>query len=410
MENLKEINTRILIGDELGEIYLIIQKFINGKWQHCSNSNYKGTYFLRKGIKELLKYNIHSIHKENKKDLVKFKVEKGISVYINDYSTLKQHPEIKALDRILTKKIIYQKFAKKISLSKEDSKIYKTKKISLFLAGTLSLSLSAGSINFLYNNKEKEVLTNTEKISENNTTNKDETVYFENIIQNITNSNILNNEKIKNKQLPNSTTMMFFDFANIYSMNIEDVTNIYYRNYDEISNAENPKLQFLLMVKDNFYLNDYIDKTPIVSNLTSEEKENCIIDIATKIYKVNDREDLARMLAIHRLESTWGTSRRCVEDNNPAGLIENGEFLTFKTFEIGAECFVRNTIKIKNEAINSSDYDLNQTLEYNIQKIYCPDSSAWDIEVNNLKESILVNNDLDKYIDSNQQKIINYIK
>ena len=46
--NNTNINTRILIGQELGEIYLIVQQYINDKWQHHPSSKYRGNYFVDK--------------------------------------------------------------------------------------------------------------------------------------------------------------------------------------------------------------------------------------------------------------------------------------------------------------------------------------------------------------------------
>ncbi len=72
MENILQSNKRILIGQELGEIYLIIQEYINNKWQSQPKHNYRGNYFVMKKIKELLKYDINDICTGNKRECKKF--------------------------------------------------------------------------------------------------------------------------------------------------------------------------------------------------------------------------------------------------------------------------------------------------------------------------------------------------
>ena len=49
----KSFNTRILIGNELGENYFIIQELVNDKWHVYPQNCYRGNYFVRKKIKEL---------------------------------------------------------------------------------------------------------------------------------------------------------------------------------------------------------------------------------------------------------------------------------------------------------------------------------------------------------------------
>ena len=97
-------------------------------------------------------------------------------------------------------------------------------------------------------------------------------------------------------------------------------------------------------------------------------------------------------------------SDRCIYQNNPGGLKEDGEFLEFKTFEIGAESFVRNVLKIKTIAENNYQSDCD--ILYGMQQIYCDDDIRWAIEAEQIKNSILDNEELDKYLNKEKNQYI----
>lgn len=200
--------------------------------------------------------------------------------------------------------------------------------------------------------------------------------------------------------MSNSTNGMIREFADIYCMNFVTVEKIYNDNRAEIEASENPKKTFIVMVKNYFYQTS-IDKTPIVSSKTREEKEAYIIHMAKDIYGIEDRELLALILAIHRLETGNSTSRRCIYDNNLGGVTDAHGFLTFKTFEIGAECFVRTVYNRVTEAYASPYYDWDLPIEYNIQEVYC--DSSWGPQINPIKVDILNSGELDKYFNDKQK-------
>lgn len=429
MENIMMPSKRILIGQELGEAYLVVQKYRNNKWQHQSKDKYRGNYYVDKKIRELLKQNIHGIRKDAEKDIVKFKVNENIAVYINEYSSLKDYPELKLLDQTLTMKIICQKVAKKIALVKNlPYKIIDNRVMNFILAGTLSLGIVNG---VAHNIEDKEDIIKSDTVSEDiieTTANiiptaepidinrlENEFIYGQYKISTL---NDLQNKDIATHKINDNysleeynqeileQTPMIEEYADMYYMNTETVFNLYNSNYSNIINNDNPEKTFLMIVKDGFYADNSIDKTPIISDMSSEEKEQCIINIARNIYKIEDEDQLAIILAIHRLETGRGTSRRCVEDNNPGGL-KSGSFLEFKTFEIGAEAFVRNALKIINKTYNMSDYDYNLSFEKNMQKIYCEGECDWAEQVEGFEYAILASGDLDNYIakSNEQQKV-----
>lgn len=199
-----------------------------------------------------------------------------------------------------------------------------------------------------------------------------------------------------------SKESMIMEFSKIYYLDYDSVERLYNSNRKEIESSSNPKKTFIVMVKNLFYQTD-IDKTPIISSKTREEKEAYIVHMAKDIYGVEDRELLALILAIHRLETGNSSSRRCIYDNNLGGVTDAHGFLTFKTFEIGAECFVRTVTNRVNEAYASPDYDYDLPIEYNIQEVYC--DSSWGPQINPIKVSIMNSGELDKYFNDKKKTL-----
>ncbi len=417
METVMNSNMRILIGQYLGESYLVIQNYINNKWQHNDNNKYRGNYFVEKKLKELLNGSIHSIRKNNKNDMIKFRIADNAHVYISDYSLIKNYPELKDLNRALVKGVIGDKVSNQVTLVKTKHRQLSESGITKILLSTcLSISVLE-TVNFLHLenqsqkfNQEINTLVNlasnqsiieTQSL-ENNSNAKIDINLEDNVIEGVAIGQI-NATSIALNELPDNsiselseTEQLIQEYADLYFMDYKAVNGIYNDNYDEINNSDNYKRTFILKVKEAFYLDETIDKDPIITNLTSKEKEEYIIYMAKDIYKVEDENTLALLLAIHRLETYWGESDRCIYDNNPGGIKEGNDFLTFKTFEIGVECFVRNTLKIKDLTVDENTDETN--IEYEMQKLYCEGDNTWATEVKEMKESILNNNELDLYL------------
>lgn len=439
MENISQVNIRILIGQELGEIYLIMQQYINNKWQHHPDHKYRGGYFVNKKIKELLKYNIQNIRKGSKNDLVKFKIADNICVYINDYSVVKDYPELSDLNKVLTKKIICKKLSSKMILVQNKRNQLLTNDI---MKAVLVSALSLGTIGVINSLKiehderksfdelksivqfsddlEVDIISNVNKDNKNvSSVPKDmNNVRIIKVFSDILNeinleyknyySSVKEDSSLENDIMNESVIIQ--KYADMYFMDYNKASKIYFDNYEEIISSDNLELTFLLKIKDAFYADESIDKQPIITDMTSEEKEKYIIAIAKDVYKIDDEETYALLLAIHRIEAYNGNSRRCVEDNNPGGLKENGKFLKFKTFEIGAECFVRNVQKIINQTKNMPNYNYDVSFEDNMQEIYCKGDNAWGVEVKSIKDSILENNELDIYLGKDNINDKKYLK
>lgn len=429
MENAINGNLRILIGQYLGESYLVIQNYINNKWQHSNSNKYRGNYFVEKKLKELLNGSVHSVRRNNKNDMIKFRISHNAHVYISDYSLIKDYPELKDLNRALIKGIIGDKVSNQVTLVRTKHKQLSKNGIMKILVSTcLSVGVLetanylhlenqnqkfAQELNTLVNLASNQSIIETQELEKKSNKNidialerlKNKIIDSLEIIQINTTSDILEDESVEKVERELSETeQMIQEYADLYFMDYKTVNDIYNDNYEEIITSDNPKRAFILKVKENFYLNESIDKEPIITDLTSEEKEAYIMHMAKDIYKVEDENTLALLLAIHRLETHWGESDRCIYTNNPGGVKEGNNFLSFKTFEIGAECFVRNTLKIKDLAIIENNNETN--IEYEMQKSYCGGDNTWAAEVKDMKDEILNNNELDSYLDKNNKSYI----
>lgn len=444
MEGISKFNTRILIGQELGEIYLMMQQYINNKWQYHPNHKYRGNYFVNKKIKELLKYDIQNVRKGAKNDLVKFKIAENVYVYINDYSVIKDYPELKNLNKVIMTKIICQKLSNNMILVKNKQQLKDSSFVRIALTSVVSLGVIGIATSLNIENEEHKIsnqLDNMEQFAsrseigiisntQKNSYNVDDILGDLNQFQKMKTINNLTSQAISEYKINDNFIIempisendngseitnigedsIIQRYADMYFMDYNQASKIYFDNYEEIISSDNGELIFLLKIKDAFYADSSIDKKPIITNMNSEEKEAYIINIAKDVYKIEDEEIYALLLAIHRLEADNGTSRRCIEDNNPGGLREGGSFLKFKSFEIGAECFVRNVQNIINDTKNMPDYNYDLSFEENMQTIYCDGDNDWGIQVKNIKDSILENNELEEYLETDNTKNKKYVK
>lgn len=194
-------------------------------------------------------------------------------------------------------------------------------------------------------------------------------------------------------------------YANMYFLDYSTALNEVIDKADVIENSMSFEVGVIKVLKDLFYRTDSIDKDSIPSNLTEEEKEKIILEFAN-IYGIYDEDVLATMIGAHRLETGYGTSTIYVNNHNCGGIMDNGSLAKYKTFEHGAESFVRNFINISNLVLEKAKngvpgYDINKSLAYNLDKTYCgeeyaPGQRTWEEIVTELgnqakEEGILEN-------------------
>ena len=421
----------IIIKKINNQIYLLIEQYneILNKYETIKKYNQK--ILINKLLEKILLLNLNDFYLSEQYDIFSFKINNRIPVLIFEYSNIKNNDIFSKLNYNLNKKKIDYNNNKKTMkkflaiimafgfnfnincINLEDGSnelknysIYKEENINNETLNFLNISKIKDYLIDYKNNIGNNKLLKNINISLQKNEKKDSNI--------TTNFNKENNKKIKEEKKDsnykkskqskekNQENEMIEEFSKIYYLDYEFVQKLYNENIEQIEKSDNPKKTFIILVKNAFYNSD-IDKTPTVSSLSESEKEDYIIYMAKDIYDVQDKELLALILAIHRLETGNGTSRRCIYDNNLGGISDSKGMLTFKTFEIGAECFVRNVTNIVSEAYESSNYNYDLPIEYNIQDIYCGD--GWGKEVNKIKNKILNNNELDKYFNSKENNI-----
>ncbi len=164
------------------------------------------------------------------------------------------------------------------------------------------------------------------------------------------------------------------EYADMYFIDYKTAKNLISENSNNIDD-KSFELDVIKILRDYHNNDDTIDKTPIISQLSETEKERIILHFAN-VYGIYDEDELAMLLAAHRVETGHGTSDVYLNYNNFGGVMVDGEYLKYKTVEIGAESFVRNFQIIMNntiEHIKNGDegYDPNISLAHNMDREYC---------------------------------------
>lgn len=197
-------------------------------------------------------------------------------------------------------------------------------------------------------------------------------------------------------------------YAKMYSIDYDAACDL--MENAKIDKTKSYELNVIATIRNDYWNNNCIDKTSIQSNLTEEQKENLILEFAN-IYGIKDENTLSTLIAVHRLETGYGTSKIYLESNNCGGVFQfvkgNGSLAKYKTIEIGAESFVRNfihNIELANQGIENNDsrYDSNKSLAYNLNVTYCQDitepGKSWHEIVDEIKETVKESDLLREYI------------
>ena len=130
------------------------------------------------------------------------------------------------------------------------------------------------------------------------------------------------------------------------------------------------------------------------------------------MYCEYDEDVLATLIAVHRLETGYGTSKVYLEYNNCAGVMEydnEGNYVPvkYKTFDMGAESFADVFLKVKKQVLekaqnNEEGFDINKSLAYNMDSVYCGEEipegqPKWYEIVEELKEHVKEEGILNNY-------------
>lgn len=200
---------------------------------------------------------------------------------------------------------------------------------------------------------------------------------------------------------------LIYKYSTIFGLNYDEVYLLVKEQEDEVkSDYINVELGVLTIITGIYKENKTIDKSPIKSDISTEEREQLLLKYAS-IYGLNDVDTIATLLAVYRLETGRGTSNACVKKNNFGGLRAQGKngyyILSYRSPEIGAIAMVRTFVSIMNKSINSKYYNPNKSLEHNMNRIYCG-APEWAVQVGIIKKEVLKDYDLEQYIQEVQEE------
>ena len=200
-------------------------------------------------------------------------------------------------------------------------------------------------------------------------------------------------------------------YAKMYYIDNDVAKNLISENKNELNKYSTFEIGVIQLFKTYYWEQSNIDKTPIVSNLTEKEKEAKILEFAN-VYCEYDEDVLATLIAVHRLETGYGTSKVYLEYNNCAGVMEydnEGNYVPvkYKTFDMGAESFTDVFLKVKKQVLekaqnNEEGFDINKSLAYNMDSVYCGEEipegqPKWYEIVEELKEHVKEEGILNNY-------------
>lgn len=145
-----------------------------------------------------------------------------------------------------------------------------------------------------------------------------------------------------------------------------------------------------LSIGDYAYSLNTIGKNVQKCQLSREERESFILNIAENIYGVKDDNIKALLLSATWIESNTGTSTMGINRNNIGGNTGAGGFMTFDTFEQGACEYVYSMLKTIDRTFYSEKCSTVDNLFYKIALIYCEETWVdWGREVSNEAAHIL---------------------
>lgn len=312
---------------------------------------------------------------------------------------------LKPLKIELNKKL----FEKKIKQLKNNAKYVlkktNTKTKVTFVVSTIIVSTICGIAinNNSQTKKERPEVIKPYKISENV-----EDTYQDKTYEN---NEVIITKRFQTEDYKKEQQNIIDKYAKMYYIDNDVAKNLISENKNELNKYSTFEIGVIQLFKTYYWEQSNIDKTPIVSNLTEKEKEAKILEFAN-VYCEYDEDVLATLIAVHRLETGYGTSKVYLEYNNCAGVMEydnEGNYVPvkYKTFDMGAESFTDVFLKVKKQVLekaqnNEEGFDINKSLAYNMDSVYCGEEipegqPKWYEIVEELKEHVKEEGILNNY-------------
>lgn len=359
-------------------------------------------------IKQILQKEINNIHLfdnmlivKTNDDLVVIKNYTQIShdKVFNDFN--KKIAKLTINGNLLSQKMIIQK-----KNNHQKAILGKRALCCATIAGIILISPVFGGKAFIDTNtplQKNNIISEQNKAIQSVETNKTVSIEEPKIIKKVEKPKLTKEEELFINKVKEYSSMFFIEY--------DKALNIIKENEAIIKTEyQNQEVGIIRVLAEEFYNNNNIDKSPIVSDISTLEREKLLIKFAN-VHGITSTDTLATMIAIYRLETGNGTSDACIYKNNFGGLRamdeESGSYyvMSFKTKEIGAEAFVKTFINIRNISIDSKHYNPNRSLEQNMNRIYCGESS-WANKISELKNEVINEYNLQEYMKQSQVKVL----
>ena len=315
-------------------------------------------------------------------------------IILENYIKLSKFPFMDKLNQKITMYMISKKIEDKKIVLKKESKYIKRR---IVVGMSIPIMLMSANLIDKNNNIEKEVTNSNVIVSSKNTVNlsskqnvvvPSSTIVYDykdnlNFIQNYDESyNIDEIDNMVNR----------FSKMNLYSY--EEAVDILKRELpNNIDNYPNLEVAIMRTLTTNAYNDGRLNGDIIPNNLSYEEIESLALDYL-RMYEKDDIYHKQLVLAVLRLESGWGRDKNPNMLNNYGNIrdFKTGEFIKYKTSELGIESYVRNILNIESKAINSlKEENMNINNENVLLKtsyIYCEDAAGCYKSVNEIMEYV----------------------
>ncbi len=166
---------------------------------------------------------------------------------------------------------------------------------------------------------------------------------------------------------------LFNEYCNAFCIDDIQRSIIYSNILDTLENSDN-KEKVIIESVYNFFLENLYNKVSIQKNESTEEDMELFIVRSCKALQIDDPDIIYTMLAVHKLETLNGTSNECIFKNNLGNIKTSSmEIKEYPNAQVGAIDFIYDFMKKYEQT-----YDTNNSIEYNLSKIYSNDNNLND--------------------------------
>ena len=202
---------------------------------------------------------------------------------------------------------------------------------------------------------------------------------------------------------------LFNKYADIFLVDNDAKQYLYTLNLNILLGSQHLELDVMNIMYDYYEENIYQPNILEPNNYSEEEQELAILRYA-RLLGIEDEDVLTTMLAVHELETGHGESEWCRQYYNLGGVMDVNpndpsevSIKHYPNLDVAAFDYVKVFVRIMERCQREEWYDANQSLEYNMNPIYCTekmneDDPEWHEIVSSLKNTIRSNGKLQELL------------